>query len=576
MRRLKDLIHEIHRRSLWQVLGIYAVASWAVLQVVDTLGGALNLPGWFPSVALAFLIVGLPIVLATAFVQEGVSGRGERDAGEAGAPEDAPSGRASGLFTWRNAFGGGVLAFALLGFVGTGWILFGGGLSSNGALVSREQSVAVLPFVNMSGDPDNEYFSDGITEEILNALAQLPELRVRARTSSFAFKGRNIPIAAIADTLDVAYILEGSVRRDGNRVLITAQLVDARVDAHLWSQTYERDLDDVFAIQREIALAITDALQIELGESVPLLAQDVPTTSEAAHDLYLRGRFELNQRGAHVADAIRYFEEAIDLDPEYARAYGGLALAEVLSTAYGVATPGAVDRALEAADRAIELDSTLSEPHTARGYVSTRIGGVLAAERELRQAIRLDLNDANAHHFLGWALMARGMWDEAQESVTRAILLDPSNPAHRWRRANLHLFVGRWADGEADAREALRLSPDDPFARLMLTGSLVLSGQVEALRAVTGPDDELGQLWLTALEDPEQLDEAIPATLIGGWMAAWLDRREIALARFERSLEGATATSVGFGTLSTVRSAALTPLGQDPRFQAILRRLEIE
>ena len=199
MEHLRQLIREVHRRSLWQVLGIYLVASWAVLSVVDTLGGALNLPDWFPSVALALLVVGLPIVLATAFIQEGVVGRGAKEVAVAGPV--AP--HASGLFTWRNAFGGGVLAFALLGFVGTGWILFGGGLRPT----SIEQSVAVLPFVNMSGDPDNEYFSDGITEELLNALAQLPDLRVPGRTSSFAFKGQSITIQQIGFIQGWSFVL---------------------------------------------------------------------------------------------------------------------------------------------------------------------------------------------------------------------------------------------------------------------------------------------------------------------------------------------------------------------------------
>ena len=182
MERLRQLIHEtslvLHRRSLWQVLGIYIVASAAVLGGVGTLGDVLVLPEWFSPLAFALLIVGLPIVLATAFVQEGGPRREAEDL------VAAPPGGAVGLFTWRNAFGGGVLAFALLGFVGTGWILFGGGIGGD-----VEQSVAVMPFVNVSGDPDNEYFSDGITDELITALARLAGGRVPGRTSSFAFKG---------------------------------------------------------------------------------------------------------------------------------------------------------------------------------------------------------------------------------------------------------------------------------------------------------------------------------------------------------------------------------------------------
>ena len=164
----------------------------------------------------------------------------------------------SSLFTWRNAFGGGVLAFALLGFVGTGWILFGGGLVNIEPPTSIEQSVAVMPFVNVSGDPDNEYFSDGVTDELITALARLPGVRVPGRTSSFAFKGQNITIQQFADTLGVAHVLEGTVRRDGDRVVITATLLDAQTDSQLWSEAFDRELTDIFEIQNDIARAITD------------------------------------------------------------------------------------------------------------------------------------------------------------------------------------------------------------------------------------------------------------------------------------------------------------------------------
>ncbi len=275
----KRFVREIHRRSLWQVLGIYLVTSWAVLSAVDTLGGALNLPEWFPSVASALLVVGLPIVLATAFLQEGGPGHDMGDVGVAG-PTAPPSGT-SFLFTWRNAFGGGVLAFALLGFVGTGWVLFGGGIGGGpgtGEATTRERSVAVLPFANMSGDSENEYFSDGITEELLNALTQLPDLRVPGRTSSFAFKDEGLTTQQIADTLDVAHVLGGSVRRDGERVLITAELIDARTDTRLWSDSFERELDDVFASQREIASAIR-----EIGAEHFLMSSDLGQATSPPH-----------------------------------------------------------------------------------------------------------------------------------------------------------------------------------------------------------------------------------------------------------------------------------------------------
>ena len=343
MERLRQLIHEIHRRSLWQVLGIYVVASWAVLGGIGTLGDVLALPEWFSPLALALLIVGLPIVLATTFVQEGGPGREAGDVEVAGAPTNASPGGASSLFTWRNAILGGVAALALLSGVGVGWVLFGSGIgagSGTDEAPTIDQSVAVIPFVNMSGNPDNEYFSDGITEELLNALAQIPDLRVPARTSSFAFKGQNIPIQVIADTLNVAHILEGSVRRANNRVLITAQLVDAETASPLWSDTYERELDDIFAIQREIATAIVDQLQVTLSGDQQRRLVTEATESTEAHEAYLRGRYFWNQRTEEsIRAAITEFQRAVDLDSGYAEAYSGLADSHLVLPDYVVVLP---------------------------------------------------------------------------------------------------------------------------------------------------------------------------------------------------------------------------------------------
>jgi adenylate cyclase len=430
MNRLRQLIHEIHRRTLWQVLLIYVGASWLVLSVVDTLGGAWNLPSWFPSFAFALLLLGLPIVLATAFVQEGGPHRyAARDAETGEVP--APTSR---LFTWRNAFGGGVLAFALWGVVAAGWVLFGGG--TRGAFegeenASVEQSVAVLPFVNMSGDPENEYFSDGITEELLNALAQIPDLRVPARTSSFAFKGQNIPVGRIADTLNVVHILEGSVRRDGERVAITAQLVNAETDTHLWSETFERDLDDIFAIQREIATAIAEQLQITLsGEDRETLVADA-TESAEAHEAYLRGRYLLEQRTQEsLENAIQDFTRATELDPEYAEAFAGLADTYVLQASF-LWIPDVRDfrertqLGLAASERATELAPDLGMAFPSRGFGLWNLGEWEAAERAFQEGIRLNPQYALTHQWYGLLLFTTGREEEGVAEARRAVDLDP-------------------------------------------------------------------------------------------------------------------------------------------------------
>ena len=326
MERLRQLIHEIHRRSLWQVLGIYALASWAVLQVVDTLGGALNLPDWFPSFALALLIIGLPVVLATAFVQEGMSGREVSDADLA-----APVAPTAGLFTWRNALGGGVLAFALLGFVGTGWILFGGGLGggSDTGELPQQATIAVLPFQNNSPDAENAYFADGVHEDILTQLSKIGALTVISRTSVMRY--RDAPesnLRQIGEELGATAILEGSVRRAGNRILVTAQLIDVATDAHLWAENYERELNDIFAVQRGIAERVAEALQATLTPQEVSRIARAPTENLDAYDFYLRAR-EADRRLTEEGneEAIRLHNLALELDPEYALAWAGLSRA---------------------------------------------------------------------------------------------------------------------------------------------------------------------------------------------------------------------------------------------------------
>ena len=226
MERLRQLIREIHRRSLWQVLGIYVVASGVVLGGVGTLGDVLRLPEWFSPLALALLIVGLPIVLATAFVQEGGPRRGAVDVEVA-----APSGGALGLFTWRNAFGGGVLAFALLGFVGTGWVLFGGGLGSIEPPTSIEQSVAVMPCTDLSAPGVPTPLTQGFAEGIINALAKLPNLKVSGLTSVIELLAQNADLETIAESLDVATVLECSLQQVGATVRVLPRLVEVATRA---------------------------------------------------------------------------------------------------------------------------------------------------------------------------------------------------------------------------------------------------------------------------------------------------------------------------------------------------------
>ena len=481
----KRFVREIHRKSLWQVLGIYVVASWGVLSVVDTLGGALNLPDWFPSVALGLLIVGLPVVLATAFVQDGGQDGAAGDLDLAHDSVDVSGGGASGLFTWRNAALSGVGAFALLGFVGTGWVLFGGGIGdTTNDDPTIERSVAVLPFVNMSGDSNNEYFSDGITEELLNALAHLPDLRVPGRTSSFAFQDGGLTIRQIADTLDVAHVLEGSVRRQGETVLITAQLIDAQTDAHLWSDTFERELTDIFAIQREIATAIADQLQVSLSGAEQARLVGEGTASTEAYEAYLRGRYFWNQRTAEsIQTAIREFQRAVDLDSNYAEAYSGLADSYLIIDNYVFRTMPDYrtnsQLGLAAAQRAVSLRPDLGMAHASLGFGFWMVGDWENADRELERAIELNPGYAIGHMWRAWVLSSTGRADEAVGPAQRALELDPVSRVISLVSGEVLLFAGRMEEAIEQLRKTIGLAPEWANPWFDLGHALLIEGRYD-------------------------------------------------------------------------------------------------
>ena len=323
MSRLKRLIQEIHRRSLWQVLGIYLVGAWVAFQGIEALVSVLGLPEWVPGFALVVLIVGLPIVLATAFVQEGVGA--EEAPAEAPAPSEAEGAGLHLVLTWRNVILGGVVVIALAGVGVAGWLLLGGEISRSPETI---RSIAVLPLENLTGDPGQEYFADGMTEAVISEFARLGALSVISRTSVMRYKQSDKSLPEIAQELNVQGVVEGSVFRAGDRVRITLQLIDARNDLHLWAQTYERDLSDVLALQSDVARAVAEQIRLELTPEEQAALTPSRTVDPRAYDAYLRG---LQLRGPPTLvmvwgpQAIEQFERAVELDPDFAEGWAGLA-----------------------------------------------------------------------------------------------------------------------------------------------------------------------------------------------------------------------------------------------------------
>jgi TolB-like protein/DNA-binding SARP family transcriptional activator/Flp pilus assembly protein TadD len=342
-----------------------------------------------------------------------------------------------------------------------------------------QRSVAVLAFANTTGDPSNEPFSDALTDDLIAALSKIAGLKVAGRTSAFALKGRGLSVRAIADTLGVANVLEGSVRRSGDRLKVTVQLVSARDNAVLWSETYDREFKDVFAVQEGISRAIVSTLRVRLsgGEGARLGYR--PTEDIEAFELYLRGRFLWRTRTRDgLEKAVGYFEQAVERDPSYALAYVGLADAYVNLSDYDYISPTVgLPRARAAAARAIALDSTLAEAHASEGFVLASLEEFGAAEAAFQRAIELQPNYVWTHHYYSLLLVMLGRMDDAMQANRRMLELDPLSPAANAHRGVILFATGDHVEARRQFERALRLAPAFPLTLWWLGVMDVTSGR---------------------------------------------------------------------------------------------------
>ncbi len=339
-----------------------------------------------------------------------------------------------------------------------------------------DRTIAVLPFVNMSSDPEQEYFSDGIAEEILGALSRLDDLRVAGRTSSFSFKGKTKDLRTIGETLNVAHILEGSVRKQGNRVRISAQLVKAQDGFQLWSETFDRTLDDIFAIQDEIARSITAALKVVLTNAgEPLIAN--LTDDKEAYDLYLQARSLIARRiGDNLPNAIVLLEDAVSRDPKFARAWSSLAAANILLPAHvGGDTQMSIANTERFALKALELDEQLGEPHALLGLIYLYKCDYARMHTAIEKALLLEPNDLIANFYAGFVWAAVGYLRAALERLEKVTKLDPAYaPGLVWRAVSL-ISQGEYKTAERAARRAVALG--SPIGNLPLARALYLQGK---------------------------------------------------------------------------------------------------
>jgi adenylate cyclase len=348
-------------------------------------------------------------------------------------------------------------------------------------------SIAVLPFSNLSQDPEQEYFSDGLTEEIITALSSVPKLFVIARNSTFTYKGKPVKVQQVSEELGVQYVLEGSVRKGGNKIRITAQLIDALSGKHLWAERYDRNIDDIFAVQDEITKKIITAMQVKLTEGETAKAAAKGTDNLEA---YLKC---VQANGHHIrinpesnAMAKQLAEEAVALDPEYAWAYYALGRAHQMDVwlRASKSPKQSLAKAMESLQKAIALDDTFAEAHARLGFLYSMTKQYDKAIVQAEKGVALKPNSATAHFFLGKTLFFAGRWEESIPEYKKAIRLNPiSLSAYPWSIGLSYAFMGKYDEATNWCEKAVRLEPDDLLARTMMTVVYSLSGQDDKARA---------------------------------------------------------------------------------------------
>jgi TolB-like protein/Flp pilus assembly protein TadD len=455
-----NFIAELKRRNVIRMAGLYLVGAWLVTQVAGTVLPMFDAPAWIARSVVTVLAVGFIPAMIFAWIFELTPDGLKRDADITEAQSIAPQ-------TARKMERSILVLFAIaLAFFG--FDKFYLGPKREAALVSQttqavtekaaqlektenEKSIAVLAFTDLSPNKDQEYFSDGIAEEILNSLVRVKGLKVSGRTSSFSFKGKNEDIRNIGKALGVSNVLEGSVRKQGDKVRITAQLIRTKDGFHLWSETYDGDLQDVFELQERIAQAITGKLEVILqGEQKSRLVQ-VGTTNTEAYALYLQATAIFNRReGARFAEAIEMLKKAIALDPQYARAHSRLAALHTVNSNYasGSAFSNALPLIEFHARLAAELDPSLAEPFAALGNALGQRRRFLESEEALSRALKLDPSDVTANFWLATQLINTGYMREGTAALDRTLALDPLLPNALLWRARMYVFDGDLENAE--------------------------------------------------------------------------------------------------------------------------------
>lgn len=505
----KGFFSELKRRNVYKVAVAYVVVAWLLIQVATQVFPFFGIPNWAVRLIVLLLILGFLVALVFSWAFE-ITPEGIKRESE------VTTDRSITRRTGRKLVG----ITVALALVAAGLLAFqmfrprlmrdsaatSAPLSAPATLTIPEKSIAVLPMINSTADPANEYFSDGMSEEFISSLGRLPDLKVVGRTSSFQFKGKSDDSKTIGEKLGVSYLLEGSVQRSADRVRIWVGLIKSGDGANVWSQTYDRDLKDIFAVQSEIAESVAKELKVALlgknGQTEPLATAATPLTQNVeAYNALLQGNF--SSRRLTVEDArksIGYYEEAIRLEPRYALAYAKLSIqAGVLANNYSLANKEKQEvtaKARTAAERALQLDPNLAEAHMAKGYVLHLFDfNFAAAEAEFRRALELAPQNSSMAMTLSSLLATLGRLDEAVTVAQRAVALDPLRSGVHSNLAPYLASLGRYHEAEAALRKAIALQPQAAQNHFWLAIIQILCGQPGA--AVELAKQETDPFWRT-------------------------------------------------------------------------------
>jgi len=556
---------ELKRRNVFRMGIAYVVVAWVLLQAVDFTLDIISAPNWVMQVFFLAAVVGLPVVLIFSWVFE-MTPEGIKLESQIKPDESVTQHTSQKLDRTIITF----LALAVVLLLAERFITkedvplaiqapevtVAQAEVTDQSNVNSIRSVAVLPFVNMSSDPEQEYFSDGLSEELLNRLAQNDRLRVAARTSSFQFKGQTLDIGKIGRQLKVETILEGSVRKSAKRLRITAQLIQVDTGYHLWSETYEREMDDIFAIQDDISQAITQALEAELDAGQPAVASK-PTENLEAYQLYLQARYLFAKRGGdNLLRSVELFKQATALDANFSEAWSGMAIAYSLIPVYTfkMSAKEASQLAVESAQKAIQIDPESPEAYMVLGRINARTDlDVESARKNFEKAYQMAPNNADIVNLYGDFLTLAGDFSGALKMESRAVELDPLAAVHHSDLAFLYLILNRKDQALESAKTAKNLAPESWDRSDSLIVSLIMLAKyeqaIEAIKEAESKPDaipEYASVWWTMLyyrqndlenlrrilierQEAAKINNRMMYPTITAFYIAWLDGAEAAI-----------------------------------------------